>query len=149
MSSLLTELDIRSAIATALTGLIGTYRYSNGATEPAFKATDGAYRAAGHPWPHGPEVPKCSGLEVVLEVDVDAPEMTQLMGSDYYNYNRCRLTLKQHDITATVRPATTALRKALNDLRVYRLTQGPRVPRDSRLDNIEAQSFVFLYPTEN
>jgi hypothetical protein len=148
VSSLLTELDIRSAIATALTPYLGTYRYSNGATEPAFKATDGSYRAAGHPWPFGPEVPKCSGLEEVLEVDVEAPAMTQLLGADYWNYNRCRLTLKQHDITSTVRPATNALRQALNNLRVYQLEIGPRVSRDARVDNIETQSFTFLYPTE-
>jgi hypothetical protein len=149
MSSALTELDIRSAIATALTGLLGTYRYSNGATEPAFKATDGRYQAAGHPWQFGPEVPKVTGLEAVLEVDVDAPEMQQLMGKDYWIYRRCRLTLKQHDITASVRPASRALVSALNSIAVNRLTVGPRVSRDARLDNIETQAFTFLYPTED
>lgn len=149
MSSTITEIDIRSAIAVALTGLLGTYRYSNGTTESAFKATDGRYQAAGHPWPFGPEVPKVSGLESVLEVDVDAPELTQLMGNDYWLYRRCRLTLKQHDITASVRPASRALVPALNTLAINRLQIGPRVSRDSRLDNIETQSFSFLYPTED
>ena len=149
MSSLLTELDIRSAIATALTGLLGTYTYSNGATETAFKASDGSYRAANHPWQFGPEVPKCTGLEAVLEVDVDAPAMTQLLGADYWIYRQCRLTLKQHDITATVRTASSALVKALNVLRVYQLEIGPRVSRDVRIDNIETQTFTFLYPTES
>jgi hypothetical protein len=149
VSSLLTELDIRSAIATALTGQLGTYTYSNNTTEAAFKATDGAYRAAGHPWPYGPEVPKCTGLEAILEVDVDAPDMTQLLGSDYWIYRRCRLTLKQHNITSTVRTASRALVIALNALRVYQLEVGPRVSRDARVDNIETQSFTFLYPTES
>jgi hypothetical protein len=149
VSSNLTELDIRSAIATALTGLMGTYRYSNGATEPAFKATDGRYRAPGDPWPHGPEIPKVTGLEAVLEVDVDAPDMTQLMGKDFWIYRRCRLTLKQHDITNTVRTASRVLTTALNTLAVYELTVGPRVSRDSRIDNIETQSFTFKYPTES
>ena len=149
MSSLLTELDIRSIIATALTGMLGTYRYSNGVTEPAFKATDGRYQAPGHPWPHGPEVPKVTGLEAVLEVDVEDPDYTPLMGTDYYLYRRCRLTLKQWDITATVRAASSAVLVALNNARVYQLQPGPRVSRDSRIDNLETQSFTFLYPTED
>ena len=149
MSSNLTELDIRSAIATALAPMIGTYRYSNGQSEPAFKATDGAYRAAGHPWPHGPEVPKCSGLEAVLEVDVDEPDFTPLMGRDYSIRRRCRLTLKQWDITATVRAASSAVLVALNNARLTDIQPGPRVSRDSRIDNIETQSFTFTYTTEN
>lgn len=149
MSSTVTELDIRSAIAAALAGLLGTYTYSDNSTETAFKATDGRYQAEGQPWPFGPEVPRCSGLEAILEVDVDSPAMTQLMGAEYWIYRRCRLTLKQHDITNTVRPASRALVKALNGLAVYQLEIGPRVPRNSRLDNLETQSFTFLYPTED
>jgi hypothetical protein len=149
MSSLLTELDIRAIIATALDGLLGTYTYSNGVTEPAFKATDGSYRAKGDPWPHGPEVPKVTGLEAVLEVDIEAPDFQQLMGRDYTLDRRCRLTLKQWDITSTVRAASSAVLKALNNTRVYRLQPGPRVSRDTRIDNLETQSFTFLYPTED
>lgn len=149
MSSVLSELDIRGAISAALTGLVGTYLYSNGATETAFKATDGSYQGAGHPWQFGPEVPRCTGLEVILEVDSGSPDYTPLMGRDYWLYRRCRLTLKQHDITSTVRVASRAVLKALNDLGVSRLEIGPRVDRDSRIDNLETQSFEFLYPTED
>ena len=149
MPSTLTELDIRSVIATALTPLLGTYRYSNRSTEPAFKATDGRYRASGDPWPHGPEVPRCTGLEAVLEVDVEAPDYTPLMGSDYWLYRRCRLTLKQHDITSTTRPASRVVLQTLNAMPVYQLEIGPRVSRDTRIDNLETQSFTFLYPTED
>lgn len=148
MSSTLTELDIRSAIATALAGLLGTYTYSNGATEPAFKASDGSYQAPGHPWPHGPEIPKVTGLEAVLEVDVDDPNVTQLLARDYWVYARGRLTLKQHDITSTVRVAKDVVLKVLNDL-LFTVEVGPRVSRDSRIDNIETQSLTFFYPQEN
>ena len=148
MSSLLTELDIRSALSTALTSHLGTYRYSNGATEPAFKATDGRYQAAGQPWPHGPEIPKVTGLEAVLEVDTDAPDFTPLMGRDYFLRRRCRLTLKQWDVTATVRAASSAVLVALNNAHLTDIQPGPRVGRDSRIDNIEAQSFTFTYTTE-
>jgi hypothetical protein len=149
VSSLLTELDVRGLIATALTGLLGTYTYSNGATESAFKATDGIYRAKGDPGPHGPEVPKVTGLEAVLEVDVEAPQFTPLMGRDYFLRRRCRLTLKQWDVTATVRTASRAVLVALNNARLTDIQPGPRVSRDSRIDNIETQSFTFTYTTEN
>ena len=149
MSSLLAALEIRSLVATALTGMVGTYSYSNGATEPALKATDGAYRGAGHPWAFGPEVPKVTGLEVLIELDVDAPQMQPYMGSEYWIRRRGRVTLKQHTITATVRTAASALVKALNDARLIGLEIGPRVSRDTRIDNIETQSFTFLYSAED
>jgi hypothetical protein len=148
VSSTLTELDIRALMVTALTSHLGTYRYINGVTEPAFKATDGRYRAKGDPWPHGPEVPKVTGLEAVLEVDVEAPDFTPLMSRDYFLRRRCRLTLKQWDITSTVRAASSAVLVALNNARLTDIQPGPRVPRDSRVDNIETQSFTFTYTTE-
>lgn len=149
MSSLLTELDIRSLVATALAGMVGTYTYSNGVTEAALKATDGAYRGTGQPWAFGPEVPKVTGLEVLIELDVESPEYQPYLGSDYWIRRRARVTLKQHTITATVRPAARALVKALNRPDIVGLEIGPRVSRDSRVDNIETQSFSFLYSTED
>ena len=149
MSSLLTELDIRSIVATALTGLVGTYTYSNGVTESALKATDGAYRGAGQPWAFGPEVPKVAGLEVLIELDVEAPEYEPYMGRDYWIRRRGRVTLKQHTITSTVRTAARALVRALNRPDIVGLEIGPRVSRDSRVDNIETQTFTVLYTTED
>lgn len=149
MSSLLTELDIRGALLTALTPHLGTYTYSNGTTELAYKATDGSYQAAGQPWPFGPEVPKVTGLEAILELDVDEPDYTPLLGRDFWLYRKARLTLKQWTITSTVRPASRAVLSALNRLAVYRIRIGTRVGRDSRVDNLETQSFLFLYPVED
>jgi hypothetical protein len=124
---------------------VGTYTYSNGATEPALKATDGAYRGTGHPWAFGPEVPKVTGLEVMIELDAESPEMGQYLGNQYWLRRRAKVTLKQHTITSTVRTASRALIAALNDARFTGLEIGPRVSRDTRIDNIETQSFTFLY----
>ena len=149
MSSLLTELDIRAIVHDALSDILGTYTYSGGVTQPAFVADDGAYQNAGDPWPNGPEVPKVAGLEVVLEIDVDAPDFQPLMGNDYHAYRQCRVTLKQWTITSTVREASRRLVKALARSDIVGLSVGPRVPRFQRVDNIESQSFTFKYAVQS
>lgn len=147
--TLLTELDIRAIVQTALSDILGTYTYSGGVTQPAFVADDGAYQNAGDPWPNGPEVPRVTGLEVVLDIDVDAPDFTPLMGGDYFAYRLCRVTLKQWAITSTVREASRRLVRALARSDIVGLTIGPRVPRMARIDNIETQSFTFKYAVQS
>lgn len=147
MADTISELSIRNAIATALSGLLGTYTYTNGVTESAFKATDGAYQSADDAWPHGPEVPTVTGLEAILEVDVDSASYTPTYGRDFWMYRRCRLTLKQWTPTDTTRTAGRAVVKALNNISVFNLEVGPRVPRLPGVANIETQQIEFDYPT--
>jgi hypothetical protein len=145
MSYTITELSLRSIIVTALDGLLGTYTYSDGSTETAFKATDGTFQGSGHPWPYGPEVPTVTGLEAILAVDVDGPRITPLMGGDYYTYKACRLDLTQHDTTNTTRAAASAVLKALAPLPTVQIQRSLRIPRMSPVDNLEVFRCEFLY----
>lgn len=64
----ITVLQLRQSVATALSGLVGTYTLANGATTPAL-----AVRSPGEPRTPGTKV---SGMEVLI---VEDPDMSRVV----------------------------------------------------------------------
>jgi hypothetical protein len=131
-----TPLAIRSAILAAISGQLGTYTFSNGATQDAFQATD-----RDSPFP---EEPRVSGLEAIYQVDPTGPDYTRLLSMQYAIRRQGVITLKQWDISATTRAAIDALIPALSRIPV-RIEEFVRVPRSARLNNIETATISFSY----
>lgn len=123
---------LRAQIIAALTpgSLLGTYTFSTGTT-PAIKV-EGVDREEDAET--GPQV---SGLEVVIEADVDFLSSPNHDGVEVER--RARVTLKAWSGN------TIAAREAL--CRLPRLARvGDRVPVSKGLGNIETQTLLFSYP---
>jgi hypothetical protein len=140
VSSFLTYTKIRTDIATALTDVIGTYTYSNGATSPAFWVTEGV--------DNRPEQPRVTGIEAVLSLDTST-EYQELFGGEFATIRTATLNLYQWDVTASLRSVERVVLKALRNIPVRVSSVSPRLVRDVRLQNLESQVFVFAYQSPN
>ena len=140
MSSYLTIIEIRSAIATALSSLVGTYTYSNGATASAFWVTEGP--------DNRPEQPNVMGIEAVLSLDTST-DYQELFGGEFATDRTATLTLYQWDVSASLRSVERTVLKALRGIPVTVTSVSPRLVRDVRLQNLESQVFTFRYQSPN
>ena len=140
MSSYLTITEIRTAIALALVGIVGTYTYSNGATASAFWVTEGN--------DNRPEQPNVTGVEAVLSLDT-ATEYQELLGGEFATDRTATLTLYQWDVSASLRSVERTVLKALRGIPVTVTNISPRLVRDVRLQNLESQVFTFRYQSPN
>lgn len=140
MSSYLTITEIRTAIASALVGIVGTYTYSNGATASAFWITEGP--------DNRPEQPNVTGVEAVLSLDT-ATEYQELLGEEFATDRTATLTLYQWDVSASLRSVERTVLKALRGIPVTVTDISPRLVRDVRLQNLESQVFTFRYQSPN
>ena len=140
MSSYLTITEIRTAIALALVGIVGTYTYSNGATASAFWVTEGN--------DNRPEQPNVTGVEAVLSLDT-ATEYQELLGGEFATDRTATLTLYQWDVSASLRSVERTVLKALRGIPVTVTDISPRLVRDVRLQNLESQVFTFRYQSPN
>jgi len=136
--SSLTVTQIRAAIASAVTGLTGTYTYSNGTTATALWATDGPDNRH--------EEPRVSGLEVIYSVEAGELEYRRFLARQYGLRRQGRIELRQWDITATTRPALNALVPAITA--IAKIEGNPtRLPRSPSLGTIETAFISFSYPS--
>jgi hypothetical protein len=140
VSSYLTYTEIRTAIASALVGIVGTYTYSNGATASAFWVTEGP--------DNRPEQPNVTGIEAVLSLDTST-EYQELLGGEFSTDRTATLTLYQWDVTASLRSVERTVLKALRNIPVRVSSVSPRLVRDVRLQNLESQVFLFAYQSPN
>lgn len=140
MSSYLTVTEIRTAIASALVGIVGTYTYSNGATASAFWITEGP--------DNRPEQPHVAGVEAVLSLDT-ATDYQELLGGEFATDRAATLTLYQWDVSASLRSVERTVLKALRGVPVTVTDISPRLVRDVRLQNLESQVFTFRYQSPN
>lgn len=140
MSNYLTVTEIRTAIAAALTDVVGTYTYSNGATAQAFWVTEGQ--------DNRPEQPNVTGLEAVLSLDT-ATDYQELLGGEFATDRTATLTLYQWDVSASLRSAERTVLRALRGIPVTVTDVSPRLVRDVRLQNLESQVFRFRYQSPN
>lgn len=135
----LTVTEIRSAIAAALTGLVGTYTYSDGTTAAALWATDGPETR--------PEQPRVSGLEVIYSVEAGEMDYRRFLGLQYGVRRSGRIELRQWDAASTTRAALTALVPTLTRIPVRIEGNPTRLPRSPSLGTIETAVINFSYPS--
>jgi hypothetical protein len=140
MASFLTTTQIRTDIATALSEVLGTYTYSNGATAPAYWVTEGVDTR--------PEQPRVTGIEAVLSLDTST-EYQELLGGEFATDRTATLTLYQWDVSASLRSVERIVLKALRGIPVRVSSISPRIVRDVRLQNLESQVFIFAYQSPN
>lgn len=127
-------LTIRSRIATALSGQIGTYTYQSGATTPALRVEDGT--AVDYE-----EQPKVTGLEVIIQPYTD-PSLRIFIGDGAALEDVYAIRLAQRDVTKTVQSVIPALFLGLRDI----LSGNPvYLPRNTRLDSLEQAIFFVPY----
>ena len=133
MSSV-TPTEIRNAVETGLSELLGTYSFPSGQRMPSFRVDDGTRKL--------PQEPTVEGLEVVYQVD-SGPVRHQGLFSKNYSMSRTdRIVLKQWDETKNTNEAAGLLIPLLNNLYVGNLNM-VKVPRGSPFQNIEVQTFTF------
>lgn len=121
-------LELRSTLAEALGGAIGTYTFvGTGATTPAIRVDDGS-----NPYE---EEPKVDGLEVVIAASPEVP-IAMLMGG-YQQTFTVAIVLKQWDINATALDAMERVLPALMQSDSLAIGNPRRIVRSTRLDNIE------------
>lgn len=135
-------LTLRSRIATALSGRIGSYVYSSGATVSALRVENGVQQvdANGNPVP----LPnKVDGLEVVIEPYTQTQAALYFSGEGGID-DRYRITLKQHDPTVSVSTDFSTLFNSLVQLG-QPVSVGPLQPRASALNRIEQQVLFVNY----
>jgi hypothetical protein len=131
-------LEVRLRIAVLLDGLIGTYTHVNDygqevGTSPALSIEE--------PSGNSPDsTVRVAGLEVVLRPNLASP-MTPMLGSTLLSH-RWEILLKQWDSEADTIAATTRLVGGLPEI----VEVGPRVPRSTALDTIEARTLVLEFP---
>lgn len=128
-------LELRSLIESLLTGLLGTYTFTTEAgvqTAPAIVVDDGTQQLF---------QPDTQGLEVVIQL-ATADKYVPYLGGAYGGELETRVTLKQWDLAANTLAAIERLKQLPNLKEI-----GPRVTRNSRLDNIEICTLTLIdYP---
>lgn len=136
-------LELRSTLTEALSGRIGTYTFvSTGGITPAIRVDDGA-----EPYE---EEPKPSGLEVVIQ---QSPQVAIgfIMGG-YTQSVSYAIVLKQWDINKTTIDEMLLVVEALNGFDTLAIGNPVRIPRQTRLDNIETMTIpvaetIAVYPS--
>ena len=81
---------------------------------------------------------KHTGLECVIEPEIDSNIQPLVTKGDYYLVHTTRITLKQFDVTDTVKTARSLLIKELTNLIDV---VGPRIVRNAGVQSVEQQSF--------
>ena len=138
----ITLAELRNRITTALAAELGTKTFATSgadATVQALTIDDGNYKTVGGiAWTQKPK--RHTGLECVIEPEIDS-NIRPLLGGDFYLTHTTRVTLKQFDITDTVKTARSLLIQELGNL----IDQiGPRIVRNVDLDSVEQQSFLII-----
>lgn len=119
---------LRTAIATALNGQIGTYIFkSTGDAIPALRVDDGS-----DPYEEEPAV---EGLEVIIQPSLDVT--VNLVFEGYKQTFGTLIVLKQWDITQTTLQPLAGILEAIAQFQELSVGQVRRQIRLSRLDNIE------------
>jgi hypothetical protein len=135
---MMSALEIRDLLQTALAEVLGVYRFGNLET-PAIRIDDG-----GQP---GPVDGVAIGLEVVIATQLETT-LTPLLGGSFQQLWTTAIALKQWDTEGTTLPALVAALQALRSVPVLDVS-GPiaRQVRNSNLDNIE-RSLITVRQTE-
>ncbi len=133
--------ELRSRIATALASELGTKTYmvrgGKEVTVQALTVDDGSVKTVGgKAWEQKPV--KHTGLECVIEPEIDSNIQPLVTKGDYYLVHTTRVTLKQFDVTDTVKTARSLLIKELTNLIDV---VGPRIVRNTGVQSVEQQSF--------
>ena len=133
--------ELRSRIATALASELGTKTYmvrgGREVTVQALTVDDGSVKTVGgKTWEQKPV--KHTGLECVIEPEIDSNIQPLVTPGDYYLVHTTRVTLKQFDVTDTVKTARSLLIKELTNLIDV---VGPRIVRNTGVQSVEQQSF--------
>ena len=133
--------ELRSRIATALASELGTKTYmvrgGREVTVQALTVDDGSVKTVGgKAWEQKPV--KHTGLECVIEPEIDSNIQPLVTKGDYYLVHTTRVTLKQFDVTDTVKTARSLLIKELTNLIDV---VGPRIVRNTGVQSVEQQSF--------
>lgn len=136
--------QLRDRIATALAPELGTKTYMvRGGREvdvQALTIDDGNVKiVGGKTWEQKPI--KHTGLECVIEPEVDS-NITPLLNKEFYLTHTTQITLKQFDVTATVKTARSLLIQELGNI-IDAI--GPRVRRVSAIDSVEQQVFIINF----
>lgn len=137
----ITLAELRNRIASALSAELGTKTYvTRGGKEHTVQALtidDGNVKTVGgRRWEQKPT--KHTGLECVIEPEIDSNIQPLVTPNDYLLTHTTRVTLKQFDVTATVKTARSLL---IQELASLIDVVGPRITRNSQLDSVEQQSF--------
>ena len=143
MSTTLAEL--RNRVATALSSELGTKTYSvrggGTTTVQALTVDEGSAKTVGGKvWEQKPV--KHTGLECVIEPEIDSNIQPLITPGDYFLTHTTRITLKQFDVTDTVKTARALLLQELNSLIDV---IGPRITRNRAIDSVEQQSFDIIF----
>jgi len=126
-----TEQINADSILTVLAGRIGTYTYNGGFVEDAFKVEQNTEKSV--------ERPKVSGLEVVLEPNVDVKRTdlnTSVMERQY-----SRVTLKQWDLGLRALEDAQYLYDRLDNVECSSIEI---LPRNEQIDNLDQVSFLLF-----
>lgn len=126
--------DLRSHILELLDGAIGTYRYSDGYTEPAIAVIPDNDR--------GYEVPgngtRTEGIEVIIQRPV--PQINHFLGGSKQLTHRWNIVLKQWDASKSLIEVVSILIEELD----YLLSSPKLVPPNAALGIIEQCSFSIV-----
>lgn len=125
--------QLRSQILTLLDGIVGTYRYSDGYTEPAIAVLPDIN--AGWNYPNGGTV--TTGIECIITRPY--PSVVPLIGGKMKPL-RWAITLKQWNAQDSLLEATEALVDGLD----YLMTSPKLVPPSPALGIIEQVKFEIL-----
>lgn len=127
---MITPLELRSQFLAILTGIIGTYKFSDGRIEDAIAILPDE----DHGWDFPNNGTDVVGIECVIVRP--SPSITQLLGGIQKKYEWA-CTLKQWDASNNLLAATEALVNGLD----YLLTSPRPVPPNPALGNIETCKF--------
>lgn len=135
--------ELRDRIATALASELGTKTYgtrSSSTEVQALTIDDGNVKTvAGRRWEQKPI--KHTGLECVIEPEIDSNIQPLITPGDYFLTHTTRITLKQFDVTDTVKTARSLLLQELGSLIDV---IGPRITRNPDIKSVEQQSFDII-----
>lgn len=126
--------DLRSRILELLDGLVGTYRYSDGYTEPAIAVIPDDQ--------HGYDVPgngtRTEGIEVIIQRPV--PQVNHFLNGGKQLTHRWNIVLKQWDASKSLIEVVTILIEELD----YLLSSPKLVPPNAALGIIEQCNFSIV-----
>ena len=136
--------ELRSRIATALASELGTKTYmvrgGGEVTVQALTVDDGSDKTVGgKTWEQKPV--KHTGLECVIEPEIDSNIQPLITPGDYFLTHTTRITLKQFDLSSTVKTARSLLLQELTSLIDV---VGPRIVRNAGIQSVEQQSFEII-----